>query len=938
VESTSWTAAAPFLFVGRQDELACLHSVWETVQGGAARVVGIEGDPGIGKTLLVRRFLAAAGPAAVVWASGDEAEAQLPWGVVSQMAGALPEWPDGSSGSSWDAHLEPIFIGQALVSRLQRLQNAIVVIDDAHWGDRLSMASVRLAARRLAAEPVMLLVTYQPAGATRGIGDGHPSPGLDDGWRRLFDSDRGERLTLTGLRAADLMRLAVAGGHPGLSPIGAARLHEHTGGHPLHARHLLDELPMRSIVYGHGALPAPRDVAVAVKSRLASCQPGTRDLVAAAAVLGRRASLTALYELAGVTDPVGALTDAVEARLLEEVPGLAGRELAFTSSLVLGLVYHNLDPARRRDLHRRAALRGGASVIWHRIAAADGVDEELAGAIEDEAHRHLAADRIPLAALQFRHALELTPTGPARVPRLLAAVEALLVAGDVAAALEYRDEIDAATGPWADYVAGYLLLLIGEVNTSRARLRRAWDETRVAGGGLREPVGLSESMDRSEPVDLRARIATQLAIIGALQASYPDMINYGEVAVASARLPWVAAFAWFAKSLGLAVAGRSAEALSELAAVESPGAPSGLDGLVARGMIRLWIDDLAGARRDLVSALTRAVGGEPLRVAQALGFLGEAEYRCGALGESVVHTEAAVGDAEENNRVWDYAMLHALASYPLAAMGDWERAEFHTARSAARAQHVGAPAGFVYAAASAAAVAQARADTMSLLRAAEKLEVYYPSLEPGTHLSGPLRADVLAQLGKTGEAVEALADFTARAGSAQRRSTQLAIARVRARIAAADGDYHEALRHCRLALQFAEEVGLRLEAARVELLAGEYLCACGRRAAAERSLRSALRQFTAMGAAAYVTQTVHALGRAGLPAEAPPSPLDALTPAERAIATCVCQGLTNRQTAQRLILSTKTVEFHLTNVFRKLDVSGRSELRRVVEVVADAGL
>src|ERR1700730_4236158 len=100
VKSTSWTAAAPFLFVGREDELACLHSVWETVRGGAARVVGIEGDPGIGKTLLVRRFLAAAGPAAVVWASGDEAEAQLPWGVVSQMAGALPGWPDGFACSA----------------------------------------------------------------------------------------------------------------------------------------------------------------------------------------------------------------------------------------------------------------------------------------------------------------------------------------------------------------------------------------------------------------------------------------------------------------------------------------------------------------------------------------------------------------------------------------------------------------------------------------------------------------------------------------------------------------------------------------------------------------------------------------------------------------------------------------------------------------------
>jgi DNA-binding NarL/FixJ family response regulator len=238
--------------------------------------------------------------------------------------------------------------------------------------------------------------------------------------------------------------------------------------------------------------------------------------------------------------------------------------------------------------------------------------------------------------------------------------------------------------------------------------------------------------------------------------------------------------------------------------------------------------------------------------------------------------------------------------------------------------------GFAYAAAAEAALAQARADAGALLVAAEKLPADYPSPEPGTYLFGPLRADALAQLGRAAEATDALAAFLAQAGPNDRLSTRAAVARVRARIAALAGKHEDALRHCGVALESSLAAGLPLEAGRAELLAGECQHLSGRRAAAERLLRSALRRFTMLGATAYVTQVVGALDRAGLSAQPAIGVLEALTPAERAVVTCVCRGLTNGQTARRLLLSTKTVEFHLTNVFRKLDVHGRAELCRVV--------
>jgi DNA-binding CsgD family transcriptional regulator len=702
-----------------------------------------------------------------------------------------------------------------------------------------------------------------------------------------------------------------------LSPAGAARLHEHTNGHPLHARHLLAELPPHSLSYGQGPLPAPRSLAAAVAARLGACRPATRELVAAGAVMGRRFALAAALSLAASgTDAGEAVGEAVGAGLLEEVPGAAGQELAFTSSLIRGVVYHGIDSARRRQLHRRQAARGGRGAVWHRVAAADGPDEELAADIERVARDQLARGGPHLAAASLRHALDLTPHGPARTPRLLAAVEALLVAGDIATTLDYQDELAAGDpAAWSDYVSGYQLLLLGRFADARARLLRALKQVRAGG----------HAASHGGPPDLEARVTTQLAIIAILSVSYPEMIEYGAAAVTKSAEPWVAAFAGFTRALGLAVAGRSEEALAELRGADAPGAPGGLDGLVARGMIRLWADDLDGARDDLSGAVRRAIRGEPLRVGQALGFLGEVEYRVGALGEAVLHTEMAVADAEENNRVWDYAMLHALACYPRAARAEWDLAQEHAEQSARWARAAGSPAGLMYAIAARAAIAQSRDDAALLLSAAEEADGIYPGREPGTHLVGPLRADALSRLGRCAEAQAALDAFPAL--SASRLSAQAAVARVKAQIAAAQGAYATALDECARAGRLAGEAGLRLEAARITLLTGVIQAAAGRRAAAERSLRTAMHRFGLLGATAYVTLTLAAAERAGLPLNGTPAALATLTPAERAVAGLVHRGLSNRQIAERLVLSVKTVEFHLTNVFRRLDVGTRAELR-----------
>ena len=898
--------------VGRERELARLDGVWAQAQAGRPRVAGISGAPGIGKTALVREFLRRNPSATRASAVGDRYELALPWGVLRQLALDLPGV--AALVDALDAQADPALVARSLATALGKGGPAVLTVDDAHWGDGPSMTALRLAVRWLGSAPVLLVLAFHAPGDA--------DAAMDPGWDRVFDAEYGDRLRLDGLSAVEVVRLSAAMGRPGLSPAGAARLHAHTSGNPQHVRFLVDQLSLRAIAFGHGPLPAPRGLVLAVVARLADCAPATRDFVAAGAVLGRTFGLAAAQQVGGIGESTAAAAEeAVGAGLLEESPGALGRELSFPSTLTRDAVYHDLGRTRRRELHRRAALAGGPDTLWHRIASADGPDEPLAADISRTARLHRARGRPASAAALLRHALELTPPGSGREPRLLAAVEALLVAGDSVAAREYEAELDAeGRGAWWDYVAGYQGLLAGRLAEARGRFERALAELRT-GGGPAAPA----------PPDLEARVASQLAVIGIVTISYTDMVDYGKQAVsAGSDEAWVGAFAWLARSLGLALAGRAGEALGDLSAAGEPGAGGGLETLAARGIIRLWTDDLAGARRDLRAVVERASRGEALRVAQALGFLGETEYRRGALDEALDLTEQAVGDAEENGRVWDFSLLHALACYPRAARGEWGRAEEHAQQAAQWASIVESKTALAYTAGARAAIAQARGDAQRLLAAAQELEAHYDSLEPGTHLFGPLRADALARLGRPDEAADALAAFTAALGVPDRRSALMSTARVRGQIAAARGDHVAAVHEFEEALAQAAAVGLPIETGRIELLVAASLTALGRRASAERSLRAAARAFGETGASAYAAQAQETAHHFGLDLSTPYTALAALTRAERAVAVLVGEGLTNKEIAARLVLSEKTVETHLGRVYARLDVRSRRELRALL--------
>lgn len=916
--------AAGSVFVGRGDELAALRAAWESASGGSARVVAIEGDPGAGKTALIDRLLSEVS-APAIRVSGVEGEPSLPWGVLEDIAAELVAASQGDWAAALDPQASPLFVGQNLARQLQSGASVVLVVDNAQWVDPPSMAALQYAALRLRYDPVLLLVAYRTRGDKPLPAGQAEIPGLPRTWRQVFDGEHGVRLSLDGLPPEDLLRLAASNGYPSLSPEGAARLHESTGGNPDHALELLKLLSVHPTVTGSGPLPAPRDHVLTIISRLASCSRPTRDIITAAAVLGQRFSVASLRSVTGLEAMGEHVAEAIDAGLLVEVPGTGGRELAFPRVLTREAIYHDLSGRVRSELHRRCALLGGAAALQHRIAAADGPDERLAADLQVAAREKMKAHDLQGAAFYMQRALDCTPRGPERLGLLLTAVESLLVAGSAIAAREYEGELtQAPAGPWRDYVLGYQFLLAGRVDEAMALLH-----------GALAALDRRERLPRDAPADLRARVATQLAIVGIVTLDYQQMVRYGSIAVdAGSDEPLVSGTAWLAKTVGLALAGEGARALDLLADAGEPGAAPGLEGLAGRGIIRLWSDDLPGAARDLHAMVYRATHGEALRTSQALGFLGEVEYRRGRLGEAVLYADLAVGNAEDNDRVWDYPLLHALACYPHAARAEWGEAEHHAAESDQWARLVGHASGLTLAGAAKAAIAQARGDAERLLAAADQIAANYDSLEPGTHVFGAARAEALAQLGRLDEAAGELERFLAGPASSGRRSALMSAARVAAQIAAGRGDADQALQDCDRAMELARSIGMPLEAARIDLVAARCHGLAGHRAAAERALRSARRQFIAIGANAYTRLADTRAAQSGITLHEGSDPFALLTLRERDVAQLVCQGLTNKQAADRLYVSPKTVETHLGHVFAKLNVSSRAELRAILDQAA----
>jgi DNA-binding CsgD family transcriptional regulator len=902
--------AGPDGFVGRRPELALLGEALVRARGGSPQIVAVEGIAGIGKTTLVRHFLGQTDPSRVFWSSADQDEVDLAWGLLGQLAdaarakgvGYIADLVDGL-----DSETDPFLVGASLLRLVGEHELAVVVIDDAHWADRQSLAAARFAFRRLPPGQILVVMTYRPEEAGR----------LGGGWRRLL-VERGVRVRLGGLGIPELVRLSEAVTGLPLSRRAATRLFEQTSGHPLYARSLLEQLPPATLERSEGPLPAPAELAGTVLARLSSCSAPAREVVRLASVLGTTCKVVDLRALHEPEDFADALGEAIEAGLLHEVPGTGGMEVGFPHLLERSAVYQDFPPRQRRKLHAIAALAlVGRAALKHRAAAFLGPDPELADEAEQFAREDIAAGRFQRGAIELRMALGLTPQGPARRARLLATAEALLGSGDVSGARALAEDLAALPDePWSDYVEGYLALLSARTDEAHRLLTRAWGDIQQGGGG------------GGAPPDLSVRIASLLTILAVLRLDYPAMLRFGTEAVERrASDGWVAAFAWLSRLVGLALAGHAADALLLLEQIGKVGGPGGLDALVARGIIRLWTDDLAGSRADFAEVIGREQVGEPFRLSQAVGFMGETAFRMGLFDQAIEHTELAVSLATEAERAWELPMLHGLAALPRAARGEFPEAESHAVLAAHWAAVMATPSSFAYASAARAFIALARDDPEALYRAAVDFTDVCDSREPGAHSLGPVLGEALVALGRFDEAASALDDFEVMARATGRLSAQASVTRVRGQLTAARGDWEAAEVFFSDAVATAEGLAMPLALGLAHLSWGSAAVRAGKRKVAARELEVARQLFEACGARAFVLIAERSLEKMGIShTVGSPRGDRILTPTEDAVVRLAASGSSNAEIARQLAVSVKTVEYHLTHIYAKFGISSRREL------------
>jgi len=906
-------------FVGRQPQLEELRARLAQARAGVPQLVAVRGPAGIGKTALLNRFLdeVRTEPATVIRASSEEAEVLLAGGVLEQLArsvgpsgaGLLPPTPPGSRVD------DAVAAGTRLLDLFGALEDAgplVLVVDDLHWADLPSLRALAFALRRLVADHVLALLALREEAV----------PGLPDGLRRILDT--GGLIRLRGLDEDDLTELAGAMGMSGLSRAHAQRLREGTQGNPLHAQAILEETTPAEWGPEDRPLPSPRSLRFVVQRRYEGIGADARRLVDAAAVLGSRSALPVAAALGNVAEPLPALSEATACHLLVAGTSRLPWTLSFPHPLVRSAVYDALDPARRSALHTSAATLADdePTALRHRIAAAPAPDavlsEDLARFARQEATRQAWSSAVAHLVAASRASLD----RDAGRRLLLEAVAWMLQTGDAASAQSFADEVRGfpATA-LRDSVLGSLAMARGEPAAAETLLRSAWDQAQAGTDPAIDPeaaagIALQYAIHRYGRLDAAgsARWCRR-----ALERTGPDTaVHQG-------------AQTYLAHSLGYSGDVDEAYAATEGAdGRDSDEAFAWLQPRSARGMLRLVDDDLDGARADLSAVATAAYRLGVLNTAAfAYATLARADYLAGAWDDAVLHAGRAVAINDESEYSFTRFMVAGIAALVPAARGEWAAAEAFL-----DGPGVLGPGDYersiVAVATSRARLAETRGDPTGVLAALAPVRdlIYQDAIEePGFWPWVDMYAEALVALGDVAEADALLVPNEERAARRGRRSSVARLARARGRVAAAAGRREEAESAFDRSLTAIGQLSRPFEQAKGRLAAGQFLRRAGQRRRAAELLEAAHRAFSALGAQPWALRCATELAGSGLqPVPRSAASRPRLTSQELVVARLAAAGRTNREIAGELVVSVKTVEYHLHNAFQKLRITRRSEL------------
>jgi DNA-binding SARP family transcriptional activator/tetratricopeptide (TPR) repeat protein len=466
-------------FVGRERELAQLVGGLGDAFASSGRLFLLVGEPGIGKSRLAEELIAyaktrgarvlvgrcwEAGGAPAYWPwtqalrpyvrDGDAAalRAQLGAGapelaqIVPELRQRFPDLPPPSALEPEGARFRLFDAAAEFLRNACEQRPIVLVLDDLHAADAPSLLLLRFLARELGSTRLLVLVAYR---------DVDPVPGqpLTEMLAEVGREAVTRRLALGGLSETEVAEYLELTASEILSPGLAAALHGQSEGNPLFVGEIVRLLAVEGTLPqspDESRLAIPQSVRDVIVRRLGHLSDECNRVLVLASVLGREFALDVLGRLGGVSDDelLGWLDEAIDARIVSDVPGSPGR-VRFAHVLIRDTLYDGLTSARRLRLHELAvtaleqlnAERPGshlAELAHHSIAAGDR-DKALRYA-RQAANGALELLAYEEAARLFQLALEALgkrPVEPAtRAELLLAGGDALAKAGSMVDAKE----------------------------------------------------------------------------------------------------------------------------------------------------------------------------------------------------------------------------------------------------------------------------------------------------------------------------------------------------------------------------------------------------------------------------------------------------------------------------------------------------------------------
>jgi DNA-binding CsgD family transcriptional regulator len=916
------------LVLGREAEVAVLADFVATGRSTPQGLV-LDGEAGIGKTTLfdVAVVEARAHGFAVFSCRPAAAEAAYSFAALGDLLRpVLPEGLGRLPGPQRRALAAALLLEEAegsapavraiafAVSQLLSERGGaplLIAVDDVQWLDAASASVLSFALRRLAASSAAILVTRRSSG-------NEPAPlGLD----RALPSERLQRLRLGPLSVGAthrLLRERVGVSFPRPTLI---QLHETSGGNPFYA------LELGRALEQSGGCPGARErltittsLSALVSARLAALPGDVREVLEPVALLSMP-TVSIVEAVASDTAPVrGRLRQAESAEILE----LDDERVRFSHPLLAACVEAELDPRRRRLLHRRLAELVGdpEQRARHLALGASGPSAEVACRLE--AASEIAALRgASVAAAELAElSVSLTPGDVAEEvlrPRQLLAADHHYASGDVArsrAILELLfDQLPA--GPERAKVL--------------RRLGQYWTDDFERSERLLEQAYVEAAADpRLRAEIVMPRVSTALLRHGPtaglhLARNLAQVVEEGGDPALLAMFLAELSLAELHSGQGLTpgVLERALELEQQVGPLPSPTTPT-----LVEGMRLMFADEHERAREALQRAHAAAVAGgnEPARD-RALHVLTQLECRAGDWRRADEYAETMLQAGEQWGLELDGAPRLWIRALVDAYLGRLDQARARATEGVARSR---AWKEEVFLARNLAVLGLIDLSTGNYTAAAEKLgplirrRQELGAGEPSIYPARELAIEALVAVGDLDEARVQLG-WLEEAGRRLATPWPLAMgARCGGLLRAAEGNLEGALASCEQALEVHARMPGPFERARTLLIYGTILRRAKRRHAAREAIEEALSIFASLPAPVWAAKAVAEQARIGGRAASG----SGLTPSERRIAEVVAAGKTNKEAATALYLSVHTVEDALKRIYRKLGVRSRTELSR----------